>query len=307
MEATEDISKSIDQYTNAFSKNIMQVAVFKVGDENYYGMNINKINYFAIYKNLDIIQMYGTRYVIGYFNFNGKVIALVNLCEWLHRDTDTSNFTRVIVCEFSGTHMGFLVSDIYKIYDKTSDKLEEVSTMKNKVTYATKIDIDGKKDKICLILDVENLYLEIHPSSNNSKMDLLGSYNFNYKKTLLIAEDSAAIQRYIRTIFDKFNTSYVLFNDGKQIIDYMENHQEAMKNIDVIITDLEMPIMDGFQVIKYVKNKEYLSHIKVIVHTSMSNESVNAKVKSLGADDFVRKMDPLHLLDSIKKFDNEGQ
>ena len=307
MEATEDISKSIDQYTNAFSKNIMQVAVFKAGDENYYGMNINKINYFAIYKNLDIIQMYGTRYVIGYFNFNGKVIALVNLCEWLHRDTDTSNFTRVIVCEFSGTQMGFLVSDIYKIYDKTSDKLEEVSTMKNKVTYATKIDIDGKKDKICLILDVENLYLEIHPSSSRLKMDLLESYHFNYKKTLLIAEDSTAIQTYIRNIFDKFNTSYILFNNGKQIIDYMENHQGAMKNIDIIITDIEMPIMDGFQVIKYVKNKEYLSHIKVIVHTSMSNESVNAKVESLGADDFVRKMDPLHLLDSIKKFDNEGQ
>ena len=302
MYEVEDLSESVDKYTNAFSKNIMQIAVFRVGDENYYGMNINKINYFVITKEIELVKMYGTKYILGYFSFNGKIMPLVNLCEWLHRDTNTSEFSRVIICEFSGTQMGFLVSDIYKIYDKGAHELNEVSSMKNKVTYATSIDINNETNKMCMILDVENLYLEINPGLENEKMHLLDDVNMQYSKTILIAEDSSAIRRYIRGAFEKFKVNYILFNNGQKIIDYMEENKSLMENIDIVITDIEMPIKDGFQVVKFIKASPHLSHIKVIVHTSMSNEFVNTKTKSLGADSFVKKLDPVDLLAHIKKY-----
>jgi two-component system chemotaxis response regulator CheV len=280
----------------------MQVAVFRLGDDNYYGMNINKINYFVITKEIELVKMYGAKYVLGYFRFNGKIIPLVNLCEWLHRDVDTSEFSRVIICEFSGTQMGFLVSDIYKIYDKVADELNEVSSMRNKVTYATKVDIDNVKDRMCMILDVENLYLEINPDLEDGKLHTLDDVKISYDKTILIAEDSAAIRKYIENVFAKFKINFILFNDGQKIIDYMEDNKDLMKNIDIVITDIEMPLKDGFQVIKFIKAAPYLSHVKVIVHTSMSNEFVNTKTKSLGADSFVKKMDPMDLLAHIRKY-----
>jgi len=306
MKEIDAISASVDKYTNAHTKNIMQIAVFKLDTDNYYGININKINYFAMTKDLEITKMSGTKYVIGYFNFDGNIIAMVNLAQWLHSDVDVESFSRAIICEFSGTQVAFLVSEIYKIYDKSASELEEVSSMKDQVTYATKIDIEGKKDRLCMILDVENLYTDINPDQLKTDMNALDNYTFLYDKTLLIAEDSRAIQTYIKNIFSKFDTSYNMFNNGKKLIDFMEEHPAIMKDINVVITDIEMPIMDGFQVIKYIKSKPNLAHVRIIVHTSMSNEFVNTKVKSLGAHDFVKKMNPVHLLESIKKYDKEG-
>lgn len=302
MYEVEDINESVDRYTNAFSRNIMQVAVFKIGDENYYGMNINKINYFVVAKDIELVKMYGTRYVMGYFSFNNHIIPLVNLCEWLHRDIDTTEFSRVIICEFSGTQMGFLVSEIYKIYDKKAGELTEVSAMRDKVTYATTINTNDEQNKLCMILDVENLYLEINPEIKEEKLTLLDGFEFSYAKTILIAEDSIAIQNYIRKIFNKFKINYRLFRNGQEIIDYMENNERLMKDIDIVITDIEMPVKDGFQVIKFIKSIPHLSHIKVIAHTSMSNEFVRSKTKVLGADDCVKKLDPTDLLAHIKKY-----
>ncbi len=298
----DDINESVDKYTNAFSKNIMQVAVFRLGDENYYGMNINKINYFVITKEIKLVKMYGAKYVKGYFNFNDKIIPLINLCEWLHMDVDVSEFSRVIICEFSGTQMAFLVSEIHKIYDKPASELSEMLSIRNKVTYATNIDVGNDEDKMCMILDVENLALEINSQSSEESLNSLTSLDFSYDKTILIAEDSAAIQTYIKRIFDKLKINYVLFNNGEKIIDFIKNNAHLMENIDIVITDIEMPIKDGFQVIKFIKSLPYLSHIKVIVHTSMSNEFVNSKTKVLGADDFVKKMDPVDLISHIKKY-----
>jgi two-component system chemotaxis response regulator CheV len=98
---------------------------------------------------------------------------------------------------------------------------------------------------------------------------------------------------------EKLNVKYKLFNNGQELLDFLIAN--GPDDVAAIITDLEMPITSGFEVIKQVKNNSSFSHIPIIVNSSMSGESNEKMAKSLNADGFVSKSNPKEIEISLRK------
>jgi len=100
-------------------------------------------------------------------------------------------------------------------------------------------------------------------------------------------------------IMDKLELKHKTFNNGQELLDFLFTNKPD--HIGVIITDLEMPVTSGFEVIKQVKNNKEYSHIPIIVNSSMSGKSNEEMAKSLNADGFVSKSNPKEIEQNLRQ------
>jgi two-component system chemotaxis response regulator CheV len=106
--------------------------------------------------------------------------------------------------------------------------------------------------------------------------------------TVLIAEDSKTAQRHLRQIFTQAKIAYQIFNNGKDLIDYINSHPNP-SSIPAVITDIEMPEMSGFTVVRLLKANPLTKLIPVIVNSSMTGANNKREASGLGADGFIDK------------------
>jgi len=180
---------------------------------------------------------------------------------------------------------------------KIEDKQKELSAINDKiVNNKIKSNIE-----LCFILDIEKLESELN-SNNNTKIEeiiIKNKEKIKLEKPVLIAEDSVVIQKLIKKVFEGLNIPFELYKNGKEVVDRMKKNQ----NFSLLITDIEMPILDGFSVIKWTK--ENYPNKAIIVNSSMSNEGVKQKCESLGVDYFVEKNQLDKLIEIISSINNK--
>jgi two-component system chemotaxis response regulator CheV len=148
---------------------------------------------------------------------------------------------------------------------------------------------------LCLILDYEKLLSEVIPqamvdvtadTANLKEIDIPQKLKTG---TVLIAEDSKTAQRHLVQIFANANITIQLFENGKKLLDFVEKLGEKAVNIPAIITDIEMPEMSGFTVIKILKANPYTKDIPIIVNSSMTGNNNKREAEMLGANAFIDK------------------
>jgi CheY-like chemotaxis protein len=120
------------------------------------------------------------------------------------------------------------------------------------------------------------------------------------QKYILIAEDSILIQKQIRSLLDKMNLHYQLFDNGETLYNYLLNNDP--ETISLVITDIEMPVMDGIELIRELSKNSRFDKIPIIAHTNMSNSAISANILELGVLDIVDKLDLSNLKESIMKY-----
>ena len=106
--------------------------------------------------------------------------------------------------------------------------------------------------------------------------------------TLLVAEDSCSAQMYLKNLFKKINLTFKIFEDGMHLLNYVEETPD-LTQVPLIITDIEMPIISGHEVIRRLKSIGETKHIPILVLSSMTNEQSRKAVWESGADGFVGK------------------
>ena len=166
------------------------------------------------------------------------------------------------------------------------------------LTYEAIVDIDGEKT-IVLVLDVEKLLYDAFGANYTiTRNDEIVS-----QKRLLVAEDSKTAQAIVREILETSTIDFQIFNDGEELIDHLNAlDQAAIDNVGMVITDLEMPRKDGYQVLKIISETPRLAAIPVAVNTSMSDSGVNEKTHEMGAIGFIAKTDPATFLGCIAQY-----
>ena len=296
-----DTIKKAEATAKTHLHNIMQIAIFNLNDNKYYGINVSKIKSFEDFKKFKLIKndTIESKYLDGYIQFHDNVIPVINVEKWLEVYSEKSVYYEYMVCEFNKHLIAFPISGIKNIFNVPIENLQKPDHMfEDIITYNSIIDIDGE-DTICLVLDVEKLIFDTF-GADYSIEDLYA--NFDTEKEVLIAEDSKTARTIINDFLSKTNLKYTIFNDGKEIIDYMAAlEKNEVENIGIVVTDLEMPIKDGFQVIKYIKETTTLSDIPVLVNTSMSDKGVEVKIEQMGACGFIPKTEPETFLGEIRK------
>ncbi len=296
------ISSSVEQMTQGHLRNVQQLAVFYTGHSNIYAINIAKVKAFIITEEVAINDTpRDTNIIAGIATIRGEPVTLINLDAWLGLPAlDVKDYKLIIFCEFNHKKIGFLVKDMLDIVEKTTAELRHTEETNSKITYTTYVKVNNK-DELCTVFNAEQLLKDIHWTDDGS--DQLKKYveeKLHSSKLVLAAEDSGVAREVLTSFFEEVGLDFEIYPNGTQLIKRLE--ELSPEKIGLVITDIEMPGTDGYQIASFIKNHKNLSHIPVVVNSSMTTDAVRGKMNQIGVDGFVGKTDIQNLFRLTKKF-----
>ncbi len=297
-----DINSSVEQMTQGHLRNVQQLAVFYTGHNSIYAINIAKVKAFIITEEVRVNDTPRDSDVIaGIATIRGEPVTLVNLDVWLGmKPLDIKEYKLIIFCEFNHKKVGFLVKDMLDIVEKTTDQLRHTEDTNSKITYTTYVKVEDK-DELCTVFNAEQLLRDVGWTDDGE--DDVRKYvegQLQSSKVILAAEDSGVAREVLHKFFKKTGVQYEIYNDGLQLLSRLEEIDPS--KIGMILTDIEMPGCDGYQIASFIKGNSDYAHIPVIVNSSMTTDAVRGKMNAIGVDGFVGKTDINNLYDLTKKY-----
>ena len=296
------ISGSVEQMTQAHLRNVQQLAVFYTGHDNIYAINIAKVKAFIITEEVAINDTPTDSAVIaGIATIRGEPVTLINLDAWLGRKAlEVKEYKLVIFCEFNHKKIGFLVKDMLDIVEKTTDQLRHTEETNSKITYTTYVKVNDKEE-LCTVFNAEQLLRDIGWTDDGE--DDVKKYvdnKLNSDKVILAAEDSGVAREVLNSFFKKTGVRFEIYTNGTLLIKRLEEIDPD--SVGMVLTDIEMPGTDGYQVASFIKSNSKYTHIPVVVNSSMTTDAVRGKMDQIGVDGFVGKTDIPKLFELTKKF-----
>ncbi|SDB94801.1 two-component system, chemotaxis family, response regulator CheV [Desulfurella multipotens] len=276
--------------------------------ENIYGINVAKIKEIIKYPDpKEIISIHGKSDVLeGMINLRGEVIPIVNLAKWLNikepQDPSITKNKKIIVANFNNVTVGFIVHEAKRIrrfawsdIKPPNDVLS--SQYENKIIGTINNIDDDDKEKVLLIVDFEKICEElgIFGTENVQRIEKdMSNVKISRKANVLIADDSSIARKIIKEAIKPITEKLYETKDGQEAWDLLNTLYETSNGniksiLDLVITDVEMPNMDGFTLTKKIKEDPRFESLPVVVNTSLSGGANLAKAKSVGADDFCTK------------------
>ena len=282
--------------------------------EQLYAINVFKVRE-IIYYDGEITETAGEKdgLVLGFLTVRGESMPLIDMRRWLyfssndpHRDlrpfSINSQKSLVVICHFSSQNIGLKILGVKRIINKNWGEITAGGEFgfdgESKVVATTKYD-DGS---VIQILDIERMIADAFPDmAESSKLEIDILQSINTDKLILVAEDSSSASKALGLILEKLQVHYMTFANGEGLLDYLYSDGVATQ-VGAIITDLEMPKISGFEVLKRVKNTPESRHIPVIVNSSMSSDSNVEMAQKLGANAFISKSNPAEVEEHLRKF-----
>ena len=270
--------------------NELEIVVFRIG-KDYYGINVAKVRE-IIRTNIPMVPIPDAHpSVLGVVNLRGKVIPVVNLAEHLHMQSDPQERrNRIIVTEFNNIHAGFWVDEVTRIHRLSWKNVEPPSGLvKSKEGYT--VGIIKIDEKILMLLDFEKIASIINPEAGLEGVShdvISDQVSFDRsKKHILIAEDSSFVAELLVNYVKKVGYQVEVHKDGLSAWQALEATIQKPGDIsdyfNLLITDIEMPQMDGLHLIKRIKEAEKLKKLPCIVFSSMISKELSAKCQQVGA------------------------
>lgn len=295
------ILDNVDAATNLAKNNELQLLVFRVSakeDSAYYAINVFKTREVVESKNHYMTQIPASHPLLeGTMVLRGLQIPILNLPAWLNvgltkEEVKKSN---ILICDFNGVIIGLRIMSAFRVVKKNWNEMHAPDSYRvgdqNVVINDTRLE-DGS---LCLVLDYEKLLADVVPQamvdvceSPANIQDIVLPHKL-VSGSVLIAEDSKTAQRHLKQIFENSNLDMKMFNNGKQLVDHIESLGDKASEVPAIITDIEMPEMSGFTVVKILKNNPATKDIPIIVNSSMTGENNKREAEELGADGFINK------------------
>ena len=292
---------NVDAATNLAKNNELQLLVFRVSEKNnsaYYAINVFKTREVVESKNHFLTQIPSSHPLLeGTILLRGLQIPILNLPSWLgtkldKEDTQKSN---ILICDFNGVIIGLRIMSAFRVIKKNWSDMHAPDSYRLKDDGVVMNDTKLEDGSLCLILDYEKLLADVIPQAMvDIEADTANLLEMQIPQklrqgTVLIAEDSKTAQRHLIQIFQHANLDMKLFDNGKKLVDYLFDLGENTSDVPAIITDIEMPEMSGFTVIKTLKANSNTKDIPIIVNSSMTGENNKREAEVLGADGFIDK------------------
>ncbi len=267
---------------------------------NLYGINVSKVK--EIMLSAPVKQMPHTHPAVeGIFRPRDKVITVVDLPKNLGHGMEPQEKDLFIVTNFNKTEIAFRVHAVVgnSTISWTAIQKPDKTVNGGEEGVATGIAQCGKD--LVTILDFEKIVAEIAPETGIqiSEIDQLGPRERN-TQPILVAEDSVLLTKMIRDSLTKAGyTNLTMFPNGLEMWDYLKDLESKgmeKEGVALIITDIEMPQMDGHRLVKLVKEDKRLRHVPVIIFSSLISDEMRVKGKELGADEQMSKPEIGHLV-----------
>lgn len=286
--------------------NELEIMEFTVGGE-LFGINIAKIR--EIMRAQETKRMPNSHnFVEGIFKQRGEVITVIDLAKCLNIErSENKSHDIFILTHFNKLNFAFRVESVVGI-DRVS--WEDIKKP-DKVIYSGEDSVATAiaeyKDRLITILDFEKIIADISPETSITldRLDELGDRVESQKK-ILVAEDSMMLSNLIIGFLHKSGyKNTVKFNNGKEAWNYLTEAKNSGLPISnyasCIVSDIEMPLMDGHRLTKLIKSDEKLKDIPVILFSSLISDELRIKGKEVGADEQITKPEIVELVNIIDR------
>ena len=275
--------------------NELEIVIFSVGD-GAYGINVAKVERIIPFQSVTKVPNSNPN-LKGIINYRGRVIPVLDLTKTLGISCDIPTEQRLfILININNCDFAVEISSVMRIKRLSWGEIEKPS---NIILSENNTPITGvvrtEEYGIILMLDFEKLLADIAPSL---AMNISRDYEGLEGKKIIIVEDSPFLIQVVNESLHKAGAFVEKFENGKLALDYLTNN--PISDIHCVITDIEMPEMDGLTLTKHIKSDSELKEIPVIIFSSIVNESLRHKGESVGADAQITKPDIDSLVELTK-------
>jgi len=308
--------KEIDERTNLTSSNKFELLLFRLGGGTeevpgeLFGINVFKIR--EIVPMMPITKAAGTQSpVLGMVNIRGQVISVIDLPA-VAGCTPRTGLNILLITEYARSTQAFAVESVEEIVrlDWSQVLSAESRAGGDIVTSIARLDADAEGGQLVQVLDVEQILHMTSPIQRSIKETSVSSLQsmITPGAVVLAADDSKVARALIENGLESLGLPYIMTKTGKEAWEKLqsiaaESHRAGTPISDkvaLILTDLEMPEMDGFTLTRNVKSDTRLKSIPVVIHSSLSGSANEDHVRSVGADGYVAKFAVEELATTIK-------
>ncbi len=285
--------------------NEFEIVEFSIGGVNY-GINVAKVR--EVIQRTPVTAMPQAHpYIDGLFTLRGKAIPLVNLPRCLNV-TNGDEAKNIIVTEINNYDIGFLVENVSRIHRISWKDMEPSPEVGDQ---SRVVGIVKMPNRIVLLLDFETIIAEVNPEIN-AKLTTVEDTTADIKarrvnEHVVVAEDSAMLRDLLVTTLHDAGYRFVRdFGNGKDAWVYLhslsEKEGDISNHVSMIVSDVEMPQMDGHRLLKLVRGNDRLKEVPFILFSSLINDEMRLKGEELGASAQISKPEIGQLISLLDGF-----
>jgi two-component system chemotaxis response regulator CheV len=305
--------QSVDERTRLAGANRLEILLFSLGKDKHtgreevFGLNVFKIR--------EVIAMPEVTHapdmppgVEGMVSLRGNMIPVINLARFCEVENEAPPKI-LIVTEYNRSTHGFMVDSVEQIMRMAWGDIKVPPQMMahrhgGLVTAVTELD-DGR---IAMIIDVEKVLAETEGLADDPTL-FAGIESLEEPATILFADDSVVARKQIAATLDHLGVRHIQSKNGEEAWSKLQelaeradaSHMPVYELLDAILTDVEMPGMDGYVLTRKIKEDKRFAGIPIVMHSSLSADANVAIGQQVGADAYVPKFDPQELSNALKK------
>ncbi len=290
------VLENVNQRTQLVGENRLELLLFRLGGKQIYGINVFKVKEVLQCPPLNEIPK-RSPVVRGVAHIRGGTISIMDMnLATGHGPLENIENCFVIITEYNRSTQGFLVSGVERIVNMNWGDIHPPPRGAGKENYLTAVtEVDGN---LVEIIDVEKILAEVSPINEEVSQDLIedGIAERVVKRHILIADDSTIARKQIQRVVESLGIQTTVKKDGREALQYLtdmvEDGKDPYSELIMVISDIEMPEMDGYTFTTEVRNNPQLKDLFIVLHTSLSGVFNESMVKKVGANEFLAKFNP---------------
>ncbi|GKW51862.1 MULTISPECIES: chemotaxis protein [Pseudoalteromonas] len=303
------ILDSVNQRTQLVGQNRLELLLFKLRGRQRFGINVFKVREVLQCPPLTNMPK-SNAYIRGVAHIRGQTISVIDLSMAVGGPAiENIKDSFIIIAEYNRSVQGFLVGGVERIVNMNWEKIMPPPSGAGRYSYLTAVT--EIENELVEILDVEKILNEICPVNTEVSAEVVGEGEIQRdlgERIVFIADDSAVARNQVKRALEPLGVQTELAKNGKEAllrlreIAQLDCQNDITERVGLLISDVEMPEMDGYTLTAEIKADPKLSPLHVILHTSLSGVFNQAMIEKVGADDFIAKFNPDELATAVKKW-----
>ncbi|CAH8185826.1 chemotaxis protein CheV [Vibrio aestuarianus] len=295
------VLNTVDQRTNLVGENRLELLLFSLNSRQIFAINVFKVK--EVIKVPQLTKMPGSHHnITGVASLRGEPVPIIDLRSAIgfppsRLDNQEQN---LIVTEYNRTVQGFLVGQVRNIINTAWTEIQPPPKSAGRSNYLTAITQvkDNEQSFIVEIIDVEKVLAEIIYYDVSISEDVLDRELANQMigRKVLIVDDSSTARNQVKGTLSQLGIEIIECRDGLEALtllkSWCDEGREVSKELLMMITDAEMPEMDGYKLTHEVRSDKRMKDLYVTLNTSLSGSFNEAMVQKVGCDRFISKFQP---------------
>lgn len=284
----------VDLRTQLAGHNRLELLLFRLGSRQRFGINVFKVQEVIQCPTLTEVPR-AHPVVRGIANMRGKTLAIMDLSMAMGGSPLSDQQNKfVIITEYNRKVQGFLVDSVDRIVNMNWEDIlppPKGAAQGSYMTAVTQVD-----DELVEIIDVEKVLKEVVGGQEDVSEGVIEAGMHDLGQHVLVVDDSGVARKQMARVLSQIGVEYTLCNDGRQALEQLQQWlaegRDLRQWLALVISDVEMPKMDGYSLTKAIRGNPELKGLFVLLHTSLSGVFNKHMVQSVGADDFLPKWEP---------------